>query len=127
MLPKPLVWRALLLLAIVWLLSFSEALQRLDWFVYDTFISLKKTVPDNEIVIVTIDEKSLQALGHWPWSREIHAELINRLTQAGNNIVLLDVLFAEPESHNPLADELLASAIATHGSVILPVVPASDP
>lgn len=127
LLPKPLVWRALLLLAIVWLLSFSEALQRLDWFVYDTFISLKKTVPDNEIVIVTIDEKSLQALGHWPWSREIHAELINRLTQAGNNIVLLDVLFAEPESHNPLADELLASAIATHGSVILPVVPASDP
>lgn len=126
-LPQSMVWRALLLLAIVWLLSFSETLQRLDWAFYDTYISLQKTVPDKEIAIVAIDERSLQAFGHWPWSREIHAELINRLAQTGNNIILLDVLFAEPESQNPLADTLLAAAIATHGSVVLPVVPAADP
>ncbi|HNO76297.1 MAG TPA: CHASE2 domain-containing protein [Nitrosomonas mobilis] len=73
-LPQSMVWRALLLLAIVWLLSFSETLQRLDWAFYDTYISLQKTVPDKEIAIVAIDERSLQAFGHWPWSREIHAE-----------------------------------------------------
>ncbi len=115
------------MLVIIWLLSFSEILQRLDWIFYDTLTSLNRMVPDDEIVIVAIDEKSLQAFGHWPWSREIHAEFINRLAQVGNSIVMLDMLFAEPETHNPLADELLATAIAAHGGVILPVVPAADP
>lgn len=124
---QPMAWRALLLLLMVWLLSFFEILQRVDWILYDTWNLLNITAPSNEIVIVAIDEKSLQAFGPWPWSREIHAELIKRLTQAGNNTVLLDVLFAEPAVHHPLADELLATAIATHGSVVLPVVPALDP
>lgn len=124
---RPIAWRALSILLMVWLLSFTGILQRVDWILYDTWISLNTTTPGKEIVIVAIDEKSLQAFGQWPWSREIHAELINRLVQAGNNIVLLDVLFAEPDLQHPLADELLAAAMATHGSVVLPVVPALDP
>lgn len=125
---RPMAWRTLLLLATVWLLSFSGVLQRLDWIFYDTYLSLiKKTIAHNETVIVAIDEKSLQTFGQWPWSREIHAEFIDRLAQAGNNTVLLDVLFAEADTRHPQADELLAAAIAKHGSVILPVVPAADP
>ena len=53
--------------------------------------------PGPEVVIVTIDDDSLKALGRWPWSREIQARLINRIKDAGPKVIALDIIFAEKE------------------------------
>jgi adenylate cyclase len=53
--------------------------------------------PGPEVVIVTIDDDSLKALGRWPWSREIQARLINRVKEAGPKVIALDIIFAEKE------------------------------
>jgi adenylate cyclase len=53
--------------------------------------------PGPEVVIVTIDDDSLKALGRWPWSREIQARLINRIKEADPKVIGLDVIFAEKE------------------------------
>ncbi|MCE7916280.1 MAG: CHASE2 domain-containing protein, partial [Nitrosomonas sp. PRO5] len=115
-----------MLLVVVGLLSVSGWLQRLDWLVYDEIISRQSFQPDSDIVIVAIDEESLRTIGKWPWSRELHAGLIDRLSQIGSNVVALDLLLSEPDVDHPEADKRLKTAIFTHGNVVLPVAPAQN-
>lgn len=65
--------------------------------------------PHPDIAVLAIDNKSLQKLGRWPWSRSIHAQIINKLNEYNPAIVGLDVLFAESENEN--ADQELADAL----------------
>lgn len=53
------------------------------------------------IVIVDIDEKSLEQVGQWPWPRSEVARLIDRLTAMGAVVVGFDVVFAEPDRLSP--------------------------
>lgn len=118
--------RIFFLLTTITVIAYTEILERLDFVVYDEILHFIDSTNDSNIVIVTIDEKSLSALGSWPWSRGVHAALINRLTSIGNKVVALDLLFSELQSTDAHADLLLAKAIATHGNVILPVAPISN-
>ncbi|KPV39293.1 hypothetical protein AN478_12870 [Thiohalorhabdus denitrificans] len=52
------------------------------------------------VVIVAIDEPSVEAEGSWPWPRAKLAELVARLSEAGAMVVGLDLAFPEPE-RNP--------------------------
>jgi len=59
---------------------------------------MRGPVPVTEqVVIVDIDEKSLQSYGQWPWSRSIMASLITQLRDDGAGIVGLDIVFAEAD------------------------------
>ncbi|WP_297744562.1 EAL domain-containing protein [Nitrosomonas sp.] len=116
---------SLLLLGVV-LLVLMGWLERFDWMIYDKISHWRQFSPDNQIVIVAIDEKSLQAIGRWPWSRRVHAELINRLTHAGRNVIAFDLLLSEPDEQDPEGDRLLSHAIAAHGAVVLPIAPVVD-
>ena len=94
---------------------------RLDQTLYDAALVLRhKSAPD-DIVIVAIDQQSLDQVGRWPWRRAIHATLLERLTQAGVKGVAIDILLAEPDRADPAGDEVLARAIAKNGRVVLPV------
>ncbi|MGX9366230.1 CHASE2 domain-containing protein [Desulfoplanes sp. PS50] len=53
--------------------------------------------PPGSVVIALIDEKSIEALGRWPWSREILAVLVDTLREAQVKVLGFDVLFAESE------------------------------
>ncbi len=70
------------------------------------------------IVILAIDDNSLQALGPWPWRRRLHADLIRYLNAAGAKAIFFDVLFPE-RSQNPEDDQILAKAIKDAGNVVL--------
>lgn len=56
---------------------------------------------DKNIIIVDIDEKSLKALGQWPWSRDTVARLLQNLADYEAGIVGLDIVFAEPDNSSP--------------------------
>ncbi|MGH9940014.1 MAG: CHASE2 domain-containing protein, partial [Blastocatellia bacterium] len=73
--------------------------------------------PD-DVVIVAIDDQSLQRIGQWPWPRSVMATALDRLTQAGPRSVGLDVIYAEPSSSEE--DHRLAAAIARNGRIVLP-------
>lgn len=98
--------------------------RRIDTAVYDLLAKTLQQSADRQILIVTIDEKSLQQIGGWPWSRRTHAAFLDRLAAAGNTTVALDLLLAERDV-DAAADAALADSIRNHGRVILPVVPAS--
>jgi len=94
---------------------------RWDRLIYDAQSSLVRQEASNDIVIIAIDEASLNSIGRWPWPRNIHAELINKLTEYQAKAILFDVIFSE-SSFNKKNDELLADAIKNNGTVNLPVL-----
>src|SRR5205823_10933359 len=49
------------------------------------------------IVIVDVDERSLQKFGQWPWRRDVIADLLDRLRRAGAAVVAFDIMFPEPD------------------------------
>ncbi|MCP4595223.1 EAL domain-containing protein [Neptuniibacter sp.] len=100
----------------------SSVLKRFDLIIYDTLTSLNNKPAPEEIVIVAIDERSLASLGRWPWSREIHAQLLDQLSKA--KVIGFDILFSEGES--PLADSRFADAINQNGNVVLALAPEKD-
>ena len=83
------------------------------------------TDPDADIVVVAVDDESLAEVGAWPWSREVHARLIDRLENAGAATVAYDVAFLEPGA-DPAADQALAQAIARGGNVRLAAIATFD-
>ena len=57
-----------------------SVVQRLEDYSYDLRLQLTMpNTPDQRIVIVDIDEKSLQEQGHWPWPRNRLAHLVDLL------------------------------------------------
>ena len=58
--------------------------------------------PGHQVVIVAIDEKSLAALGRWPWPRSLLARVVRTLADDGAKAIALDIILSEPE----VSDEL---------------------
>lgn len=56
---------------------------------------------DPRIVIIDIDEKSLEEVGQWPWPRNKFATLLQNLSDAGASVIGLDIVFAEPDNTSP--------------------------
>ena len=83
-----------------------QVLERLENIIYDT--RLRATMPrtlDERIVIVDIDEKSLDRVGHWPWGRDKLAALTQELFERQQvALVGFDVLFAEADGSSGLAN-----------------------
>lgn len=53
--------------------------------------------PESPVRIVDIDDESLTRIGQWPWPRSTVAELVARLGRLGAAVVVVDIVFAEPD------------------------------
>jgi len=74
----------------------------------------RRRPPDGRVVIVDIDERSLAAIGQWPWRRDVLGMLVSRVRSLGAAAVAVDVLFSEPErpsEGNVSTDPQLAEAL----------------
>ena len=110
---------ATLLLLLLWITA--PFTKRMDQFFYDSWMSLNETPVSGQVVVIGVDDQSLAYLGRWPWSRTVHAEMIDRLTSAKVRAVGVDIIFSEPESEQ--ADRRLAKAIQDNGRVVLALAP----
>ena len=81
--------------------------------------------PTQSLVHLDIDDRAIEVIGRWPWSRSTWAILLDEIHLAGPKAIELDVLLADPQS--PVEDAALADAIARCGNVILPIQLASQP
>lgn len=114
---------ALMLLALVW----ADILVQTRLRVETLFYAEQPTT--GKVVIVAIDDASLQAYGRTvaEWPRRLHADLVEKLSEAGARVVALDILFIEPTED----DERLAEAIRdvrqseARTRTILPIVAVS--
>ncbi|MBT3766981.1 MAG: adenylate/guanylate cyclase domain-containing protein [Rhodospirillales bacterium] len=75
-----------------------QILKRLEGAFLDLRFQVRGIVePSNPIAIVQIDEKSIQELGRWPWSRQIFATIVNHLHNNDAKLIVLDLLFSETQ------------------------------
>lgn len=103
------------------LFSHSLGLTRLNHAFYDKMLgATAQAIDSNDIVIIAIDDSSINALGYWPWRRAVHGALLDKLQQA--RVVGLDFLLSDVNPAYPDDDAILAQAISRHGRVVLPQV-----
>ena len=79
-------------------------INRLENFTYDVRLNLMMPATlDERIVIIDIDEKSLQEQGRWPWGRHKLAQMLDKLFEEYKVKVLgFDVVFAEKDDSSGL-------------------------
>ena len=90
-----------------------------DYLFYDQLSGLSRPAADPDILLVTIDDPSLQALGKWPLPRSNHAALLTKLQAAKPKAVLFDILLSEPSTEAD--DSALAAAMAQGAQVFVPM------
>ncbi len=75
----------------------GELLQSLERKAYDLGVSAVSRSPSDKIAVIAIDKQSIDNLGRWPWSRDIHARMIDALAAARAKVVAYTVFFSEPQ------------------------------
>lgn len=53
--------------------------------------------PDPRIIIVDIDQRSQEILGHWPFPRNVFARMLDNLRTDGASVVAFDITFSKPD------------------------------
>ncbi len=109
------------MVAFVSIVTLTQSLPRVDRMLQDNARAAVRQPPTDEIVIVAIDEKSLEAVGRWPWRRALHAELLRRVAADGPRCIGLNLLLTEPDTEHPGDDAVLANGIADSGCVVIPL------
>ena len=113
-LPRRIGWgralSALLLVALVFFRAWDPLpLELLRHKIFDLYQNAEPRQVENfPVVIVDVDEASLDTIGQWPWPRNVLGELIERITKAGAAAIALDIVFAEADRTSP---DLLAKSI----------------
>lgn len=64
----------------------------------------------DDIVVVSIDDRSLASVARWPWPRHYHAQLIDAIERLDPEHIFIDLSFYAPS--NPRDDAELAAALA---------------
>lgn len=95
--------------------SCLRSLEFIDFGLIDHFYGFRGPLATSEqIVIVDIDERSLNELGQFPWPRTELAKLLTNLQNQGVKVIGLDVVFAERDRTSlkyllaPVQEEQLA-------------------
>jgi CHASE2 domain-containing sensor protein/signal transduction histidine kinase len=114
-------WWAILLLASLAIFAVNRFVppDRASNLLYDAVQRMIPREASDDILIVAIDNHSLRELGRWPWRRELHADLMGKLTEAGVRAVGYDILFLEPYPVERV-DRALGAAFAANGQTVVP-------
>jgi len=82
-----------------------DPLQPLEYKVYDYLLGLRQRKAATKVVVVAIDDKSVQSIGGWPWPRSLIANAVRQLTMDGTHTMGLSLLYPSREL-NPGLEEI---------------------
>jgi adenylate cyclase len=92
-----------------------------------------QTKPDPDIVIVDINEASLDALskeyGRWPWPRQVLGEFVENIQLQHPRAIVFDIVFSDADIYNPDSDAYFNDVIASADNIFFPILrldPAQD-
>lgn len=109
----------LLVLALSLALILSGAFEPLEHRLTVLRANLLDRQPTGQVAIIEIDAKSLKELDTWPWSRSLHARVLNRLRSDGASIVAFDIDFSS--ASDQAGDRAFAAALEQSPATVLPV------
>ncbi len=93
--------------AIVIFVNGFGLLNLLEWAIRDEFYRRRALAPvDNRVVVVTVDEPDIQALGHWPITDKTLAQVLINIRAQQPRVIGLDLYRDLPEEpgHRQLLD-----------------------
>ena len=80
----------------------SNLKNRISYLNYDFYQNIfEKNFSTNKVIIVDIDEESIKKLGQFPWRRDIHSIILDKLQSANVALVAFDIFFSETDKQNP--------------------------
>jgi HD-GYP domain-containing protein (c-di-GMP phosphodiesterase class II)/CHASE2 domain-containing sensor protein len=92
----------------------ATPLTRSRMAVFDAYQKLLPRLPRSQpVTVVEVDEKSIAALGQWPWPRSQLAALVDQINRQGPAAIGLAVFMPEPDQTSP---EALASRLPAQQS-----------
>lgn len=100
--------------------TFYETLEAIDQRYNDLkyrFRPMRKTPAP--VGLIAIDDDSVREVGRWPWSRDLIAEMTEKLVLNGAKTVTFDVIFSEPEKGRPENDQKLAQVVEKYKDNII--------
>ena len=97
-------WFLGLLVAVVMLVAArGDLIQSLERKVYDLGVQAATRTPSDRIAVIAIDDASIANIGRWPWSRDVHARMIDLLAGAQAKVIANTTFFFEPQRDAGLA------------------------
>ncbi len=103
----------------------SGLMQSLERKAYDIGVAAATRTPSDKIAVIAIDKQSLDNIGRWPWSREVHAEMVDKLAAAKAKVIATTVLYSEPQLDPGLTyiNKLIDIYTQAGGAPLHPAVP----
>ncbi len=123
--PAAVLCLVLTLLVVALHLNNTEAFEKYELKLYDFMFKIRGTAqPSGDVVILAIDDKSIEYLGDWPWNHQTLAQLVEALMYYDPRCVV----FRFPIKDNvddfvSGMSQLLAENILQSGNIILPFYP----
>lgn len=75
----------------------SDLLQSLERKAYDLGVGLTSRAPSDKVAVIAIDKQSIDNIGRWPWSRDIMADMVEKLAAAKAKVIATTVFYSEPQ------------------------------
>ena len=77
---------------------------RVEWITLDWRFAYASSIPQHpDIVLIDIDDASLDQVGRWPWPRDLQAPLISIPAEQGARRILVDITYVDAEPLRSLA------------------------
>jgi serine/threonine-protein kinase len=97
-------WFLGLLVAVIMLVAArGDLIQSLERKAYDLGVKAASRPPSDRIAVIAIDDASIANIGRWPWSRDVHARMIDLLGGAKAKVIANTTFFFEPQRDAGLA------------------------
>ncbi|MDC7227358.1 MAG: CHASE2 domain-containing protein [Spirochaetales bacterium] len=113
---------AILIVIVFSLLTYFNILTTLEHRLYDVLLHLKKDIPeDQRILLVDIDDTSIEKVGVWPWSRDIVANGLLTMSELGADYAVFDIEYVQssPTAVDPdFLENTLPQAFADEFDII---------
>jgi eukaryotic-like serine/threonine-protein kinase len=93
---------AVIVVAVLLLHSATDIFRTLENRFYDFGSTANGRQPSDRIAIIAIDDQSISNIGRWPWPRDVHAELIDKLAAAKAKVIVNTIFFFEPQADRGL-------------------------
>ena len=72
-------------LVVCLLLWGTDLIKSLERKAYDLGVRASTRTPSERVAVIAIDETSIANIGRWPWPRDVHAQLVDKLAAAPAN------------------------------------------
>ena len=75
----------------------SGFISTFERWAYDLGVKMTSKTPSDKVVVIAIDDTSIQNIGRWPWPRDVQAKLIDQLVAAKAKVIGNTIFYFEPQ------------------------------